>query len=139
LSLDAVAGLLERNDITALGAAKEALSKPASELSARLLHNLSYSISEGVTDPDAIPVLNQLSGSSHTEVRRAVASALMHIKSSTSKDVQIRLLSDADFETRYYAAAGLAESTGQKEWHPSMEQFRAEEWRYVNHWRETPQ
>jgi len=139
LSLDAVAGLLERNDTSALEAAKKALLEPTPEISARVVHNLTYSISEGVTDTDAIPVLNQLSYSNRIEVRRAVASALVHIKSPTSKDLQIRLLSDADFETRYYAAVGLAESAGQKEWHPSMEQFRAEESRYVSHWRETSQ
>jgi hypothetical protein len=45
-------------------------------------------------------------------------------------------LDDTDFEVRYYGVTGLAEISGQLEWHPNMEVFRAEEARYLRHWRD---
>jgi hypothetical protein len=43
-------------------------------------------------------------------------------------------LRDSDFETRYYAVVGLAEITRQKDWRPLMDQFKANQGRYLTYW-----
>jgi hypothetical protein len=45
-------------------------------------------------------------------------------------------LDDDDVEVRYTAVMGLAETTGQKGWGPSMPAFVEDEQRYLQYWRD---
>jgi hypothetical protein len=36
---------------------------------------------------------------------------------------------------RYYTVVGLAQITGESDWRPTMEQFRTNENKYLDHWR----
>jgi hypothetical protein len=134
VQLAAAGALLERNDTLGLEAAKEALQRPET-ISPVLSHNLAYAISSGLRDTKAIPALTQLLSSADPEVRRAVASSLMHMESSQAIEPLKSLLDDSDFEARYYAVAGLAQATSRTDWHPGMEEFRANEKKYLDHWR----
>ena len=134
VQLSAAGALLERNDTVGLELAKAALLNPAS-ISPVMSHNLTYAISSGLKDTKAIAALGELKGSPDPEIRRAVASSLMHMESPDAIDILKSLLDDSDFETRYYAVAGLAQITHQTAWHPGMEGFRADERKYLEHWR----
>jgi hypothetical protein len=134
VQLTAAGALLERNDTSGLEAVKEALLHPQS-ISYVMSHNLIYAISEGLTDTKAIPALTQLVSSTNPEVRRAVASSLMHMESPDAIEPLKSLLDDSDFEARYYAVVGLAQATNQSVWHPDMEGFRANQAKYLEHWR----
>ena len=68
------------------------------------------------------------------EVRKAVASSLMHIQSPEAINLMISLLADSDFEARYYAVVGLAEATNQLDWRRNMDNFRSDESKYLKHW-----
>jgi HEAT repeat protein len=130
------AALLERNDISGLPISEDALTKQASTVPGYLIHNLDYAISQGVHDDRAIPVLARLLLLPEVETRRAAASALWHTHSRSAVSGLIQALNDEDFEVRYYGVVGLAEITGELEWHPNMEVFHQDETKYLQHWRE---
>jgi hypothetical protein len=133
--LSAVAILLEHDDISGLQMAEEVLSSPGSDTPQYLRHNLLYGISEGIRNPDSIPVLSRLLHLSEAETRRAAASALRHTGSREAISPLLSALEDTDFDVRYYAAIGLAEITGELDWRPLMEEFKAHEGLYLTHWR----
>jgi HEAT repeat protein len=85
-------------------------------------------------NPKAVPTLSELLVSPDAEVRRAVASSLMHIRSPEAINLMISLLDDSDFEARYYVVVGLAETTDQMDWRPNMDNFRGDESKYLKHW-----
>jgi PBS lyase HEAT-like repeat len=137
IRLSIAAALLARNDLSTLEFAVDALLKPDPALSPDVLHNLSYAISEGVKDKNAVSSLARLLHASDTEARRAAASALMHVSSSTCIDPLLFALDDPDLEVRYYSVVGLAEITGQtEEWRPNMDDFKSAQEKYIRHWRE---
>jgi HEAT repeat protein len=136
LQLIALAALLERNNISGMPVAEAVLTKRPPVIPSYLLHNIDYAISEGVRDDRAIPALARLLEVPDTETRRAAASALWHTSSSGAGPALAKALDDPDFEVRYYGVIGLAEIAGQMEWHPNMDVFRAEEAKYLRHWRE---
>jgi HEAT repeat protein len=135
VQLQAATVLLEHNDISALPLAEATLSRPRSDVSPYLVHNLLYAISGGVRDEKAIPGLSRLVKSRDVETRRSAASALRNTGSRLAIDPLIAALGDEDFEVRYYSAIGLAEITGQNEWRPLMEEFKKNEQKYLAHWR----
>jgi len=135
VQLAAAAILLERNDISALPLVEAKLVSPVANLPPYLRHNLLFGISEGVKDEKAIPMLSQLMQLSDVEARRSAASALRHTQSREAIVPLLSALSDRDFEVRYYAAIGLAETTGQSDWRPLMEDFKANEQKYLIHWK----
>lgn len=139
LRLIADAALLERNNLGGLQIAEVALTNRPPQLPNYLFHNLNYAIAQGVRDQRSVPVLNRLLQVSDVETRRAAASALWHIASHSAVPGLVRALNDQDFEVRYYAVIGLAEITGQLDWHPNEEIFRAEEVKYLQHWRQWAQ
>jgi hypothetical protein len=136
LRLLASAALLERNDISGLSIGESVLTTRSEAVPDYLLHNIAYAISEGMRDPRAVPTLGKLLRLPNVETRRAAASALWHTASHAAAPFLATALEDGDFEVRYYAVIGLAEIADQPEWHPNMEVFRAEEGKYLQHWRE---
>jgi len=135
VQLAAAGALLERNDTTGLEVVKEALLQRPQSISPVMSHNLAYAVSSGLTDSKAVPVVTQLIASPDPEVRRAAASSLMHMESPDAIEPLKSLLDDSDFEARYDAVVGLAQIAKQADWHPGMEQFRANERKYLEHWR----
>jgi len=135
LRLTAAAALLERNDISGLALAAEALLHGSPGMSEVISHNLAYAIGEGVKDPKAIPALTKLLNSRDPELRRAAASALMRTQSSEAIGPLLAALGDSDFDVRYYSVVGLAEITGQTDWRPNREAFLADQETYLRHWR----
>ena len=136
LRLTAAFALLQRNDLSGLPLAKEALLRRASAISADVLHNLAVGIKEGVRDPEAVADLTELLRSGSVETRRAAASALMDIRSQDAIAPLLAALGDPDREVRYYSVVGLAETTGQLQWRPNMDTFARDEGRYLNYWRQ---
>jgi len=136
LRLIAAAALLERNDLAGLQTAEAALTNRPSGVPNHLFHNIDYAIAEGVRDERAVSLLDRLLRLPDEETRRAAASALRHIGSQSAAPSLVRALNDQDFEIRYYAVVGLAEITGQLDWHPNEEIFHTEESKYLQHWRE---
>ena len=136
LQLSVSAALLGHNDISTLQFAVDTLLKPDPALSQDLLHNLSYAIFEGVKDERAVAALTRLLRTGRSESRRAAASALTHTGTTSCIDPLLLGINDPDFEVRYYSAVGLAEITGQMEWHPNMDDFTSAQEKYLRHWRE---
>jgi HEAT repeat protein len=134
--LNAVAGLLMRNDISGLQSAAEALlGRPAAPLS-EVTQNLLAGIAQGVKNPLAVPTLTTLLRQGDDPVRRAAAAALLNTASPGAIDALARALDDGDYQVRYYAVVGLADITGQRGWRPSRDVFRAREASYLSHWKE---
>lgn len=109
------------------------------EISSDLLHSLSYAILIGVKDERVVPSQAKLLGTSNIEVRRPAASALMHTSSTSSIDPLLNALNDPDFEVRYYSVVGLAEITGQTAWRPNIDDFKSDQGKYLNDWRDWSQ
>ena len=135
LRLEAAGYLLQRNDLSGLNLAESALANPAGDIPKYVLHNLAYSISEGVRDESAVPSLTRLLEAQQAETRRAAATALRQSGASAALKPLARALSDSDLEVRYNAVVGLADMTGQPDWRTSMEVFQSEEEKYLRHWR----
>jgi len=136
LRLTVSASLLEHNDISTLPFAEHMLLNTNSAAAPDLLHNLSYAIHEGIKDARAVPTLTRLLGAGNVETRRAAASALVHIGSSSCIDPLLSAIGDSDYEVRYYSVVGLAEITGQADWRPNMDDFNSDQNKYLSHWRD---
>jgi hypothetical protein len=136
LQLMASAALLERNDIGGLSVAEEALSHPPAAVPGYLILNIAYSIRTGLQDPQAIPALTRFMRLPGVDIRRAAAAALQRTGSAAATPGLMSALNDPDFEVRYSAVIGLAEITGDLDWHPNQEVFHAEETKYLQHWRD---
>jgi HEAT repeat protein len=138
LRLSVAAALIEKNDISTLEFAEDALLKPDPALPPHLylLHNLSSAISEGLRDERAVHSLTKLVHADSAETRRAAASALMHVGSTSCIDPLLSALNDPDLDVRYYSVVGLAEITAQTDWRPNMDDFTSDQQRYLNHWKD---
>lgn len=136
--VEAAAELLRRNDLSGLDLAVNALLSRPSDVPTGVLQDAIAAITLNVTNAKAVPDLIKLLQSDDVQVRRAAASGLMRIASADALKPLLSVLSDPDFEVRYYAVVTLAEITGQqRQWRPSMEQFRADENKYIQHWKDT--
>jgi hypothetical protein len=133
--LTAVAALLARNDISVLPVAEEALTNPQASVPDEIRQNLAAAIYEGAASEDAIPALTRLLRVPDARVREASAHALRDTKSYKATDALALALNDADLEVRYYGVIGLAEITGQNEWRPLEDDFKANENGYLDHWK----
>ena len=134
LQLHAAAALLAADDVTALPIASEALLQTA-RLPDDVLLNLRGAISRGLSDAAAVPSLGGLLDAPDPATRRAAVSALGHTKSTAAVAHLSRSLDDKDADVRLATVRALAEITGQKEFAPSDAAFRADEERYLGHWR----
>ena len=133
--LNVAGALLLRNDLSGLPLAEQALLNPPPQVPAYLVQNLWGAIQSGVRDERAIPALARLLAARDVDTRRAVAFALRNTASRTALIPLVSALKDSDFQARYYAVIGLAEITGDSEWRPSQEDFKANEARYLQYWK----
>jgi len=133
--LQAIAALLNRNDVSALGVAEDVLLHPSPNTDEYLRTNISIAL-EGIKDSRAIPNLKSLLKAGDLQTRRGAAAALRHIGTSEAIEPLLASLNDSDRAVRYQAVIGLAEITGQFEWGPSVDLFQKDEQRYLTYWRE---
>lgn len=133
---EATSALLQQNYVDALPVARELLMDPPSSIPKYMLTNLASAIGRGIKDERGIPTLRILLGALEVEARRAAALALRNTGSRRAIPALTLALEDSDGEVRYYGVIGLAEITGQSEWRPLMEEFKAHESRYLAHWRQ---
>ena len=136
IRLSAAAALLQADDLEGLAVAEVSLLRPELGVDHVLLNNLRAGIALGIKGPAAVPALTRLSASPDAETRRAATRALSRTQSTVATAPLVRALDDGDFEVRLNGARGLAELTGQEEWIPSWDAFRADEARFVAHWKE---
>jgi hypothetical protein len=134
VGLSASAALLERNDLSGLQIAADALLSAGTTVPDHILHNMTYALSEGVYDEKAIPTLTRLLTAPDPRVRRASASALRRTRSQKAIPPLLSALEDSDVQVRYYAVVGLAEITGQTERRPNLDDFVADEKPFMNFW-----
>lgn len=139
MRLTAAAALLARNDISVLPMAHRVLTNPETPIDDETRQNLLSAIYEGVSNKKAIPTFTLLLANSDVRVRRVAAMALRNTQSAERIDALVLTLMDNDFEVRYYGVIGLAEITGQDEWHPLMEEFTSKEGYYLAHWKQWAQ
>jgi len=133
--LSAVAELLNRNDISVLPIAVDALLHPKTDLPEYVRQNLSAAIGASAANDEAITTISQLLQAANPDIRRNAASALRNTSSKAAIGPLVLTLSDRDFQVRYYGVIGLAEITGQNEWRPLIEDFQTNEARYLKHWK----
>jgi hypothetical protein len=135
LQLIVAAALLERNEVSAMNVAEDALINPPSNFPPYLLRNLSSAIERGIKDPTAVPALSAIARrATDIESRKAAMYALRRTNSRTALPALAHGLDDPDFEVRYYAVIGLADISGQPNWRPQLDQFREKEGLYLSHW-----
>jgi len=136
VKLGAVAELLNRNDISVLAIAVDALMHPKAGLPAYIRQNLAGAIGTGVANDNAVPALTELLRARDAEIRRNAASALRNTASGAAIPSLVTTLSDGDFRVRYYGVIGLAEITGEGEWRPLLEDFQRNQDSYLKHWKQ---
>lgn len=134
IRLSAAVALLQQNDINALPTATKTLLDASATVDELTVHNLASAIYLGIQDARAIPALSELAQSKYVEARRAAVFAMRNTQSPSALPFLTRALNDSDFDTRYYAAIGLAEINNEPGWRPSEDEFRADESRFVQHW-----
>ncbi len=135
VKMQSISALLNRNDIETLAIAERALLNPPAATEPYLLENISSAL-EGIKDPQAIPALQRLLGSSNSRTRLGAVSALRQMKVMEAVEGLVLVLGDNNRDVRYEAVMGLAELTGQDQWATSMGRFEREEQRYLDHWKE---
>lgn len=136
LRLPVNAVLLEHGDLSTLQFAQDSLLNPDPKIAQAAADNFTYAIFMDVKDERAIPALTKLLGVSNIGVRRAAASALMHTGSNSAIKPLLSVLDDSDFQVRFYGIEGLAQITGQTEWGTYMGEFKSNEAKYLNHWKD---
>jgi hypothetical protein len=136
LRLSAAAALLMRNDISRLQVAADVLLAPAGGQSSELRQNLLAGVSEGVRDPEAVPILARLLAGGDDRVRVAAASALGRTASPNAIAALARALDDPEIKVRYTSVVGLANIARQPDWKPNADDFRDREARYLSYWKE---
>jgi hypothetical protein len=102
---------------------------------------LGVMVSSAVAALVPVPDVDGLTQASTLIVVGELASVQRNIRTATVdfSNRRIRALADPDSEIRYYGVLGLARLTeGDGAMIPSMEQFRADELKYVSYWREKP-
>lgn len=136
LRVAVAAALLRRNDLFGLDVVTRALLQKPPNVSESVLEDAVAAVRLGVSNRQAIPQLEQLLASGDPDVRRASTAGLMRTNSLEAIKPLLSELEDSDFETRYFAAVALADITDQPQWRPTIDQFRADENKYLHHWKE---
>jgi hypothetical protein len=129
----AIAGLLQRNDISKIDVAADELLRSTEDSEIR--QNLLTMITYWVADPKATPALIRLMQSNDVLARRSGISALIRTRSPEAVPALMQALDDKDSEVRFNAIVALAEINQQPEWKPDKDQFQANERPYLEHWR----
>lgn len=132
VKLNAAAGLLMEDDVTALPFAVDMLLNPVGPDD---LSNLSVAIRDGVKHEAAIPFLRRLLGHRDLDTRRAAISALGHTRSPLAFPALVATLDDLDPSIQYAAAQSLARATDRSDLIASEEGFRANRDRYRTFWK----
>jgi hypothetical protein len=129
--------LVLQGDATSLKYLKEVfLTGPGNAVSDQQQQILGNVMATSLEDPEAIPDLTALLDSYSVPIRRGAAQALRRTESPKAISGLIKALEDTDSQVRYWGVVGLAEVTGQEEWRPDQETFKAREPDYMSHWKE---
>src|SRR5438445_8227444 len=89
-----------------------------------------------ISDPEALPALESLTGSRFTSVQVGAMGALRKIKSPSSAPILVQRLDDSNSTVRYQAVITLAETFGKDhEFAPSMKLFNDVPEKYVTLWK----
>ena len=143
LNLLAAGMLLSRNDTSVLPLIEQAIQH--SPIVALRDEGYSSEMNLGawlgeIRDTTAIPTLARLIENPDIVVRRGAAQALRNIRTEAVIEPLSRALYDDDWEVRWLAVMGLAGIAGADDegnsWYPSHDEFRQNEQRYLDHWRE---
>lgn len=134
LSVRAASVLLRFNRVSALPFAEKWLTDGKPDVEPWEIENLALSLSS-LRDERSIPALRRLLHSGQLRTRQSAALALFDMKNPATRKALSEALSDTDFNVRYYAVIGLADSTSIAEWRPSVEVFRKEEGKYLEFWK----
>jgi len=132
LRLAILVDLVRRNDTSVLPLVAPALRNKSVPQYAS--ENLIYAIPK-LSDPKATEFLSSLLHNPDVRVRRAAAQALRNSGSRAAIQPLVAALSDPDLDVQYFGVIGLGEITGQGEWRPLEEEFKAAPQRYTEHWR----
>jgi hypothetical protein len=139
VGLNAARALMLRGDASGMDVIKRAFLPGPQALPDSLEETIPNVISVGTLDPQLIPDLEQLLNSTSRYVRKGVTIALMKMESPYALNALRRALADSDVEVRYYGLLGLGRITdGDGAMLPQMEQFKADESKYVGYWRDRP-
>jgi len=136
VGLNAARALIRRGDVSGLEVIKRAFLPGPQSLPNQLEETVPNAIGIGIRDPKSIPDLEELLSSSSRYMRRGIVMALMRTGSPDALSGLYRALADVDAEVRYYGVLGAARITRDAAMTPSMEQFRADEIKYLSYWRE---
>jgi len=137
VGVNAARALMLRGDVSGLDVIKRAFLPGPQSLPNLLEETVPNAIGIGISDPKLIPDLEELLSSSSRYMRRGVVMALMRTGSPDARNGLRRALADSDFEVRYYGVLGLARITGDaRGMTPHMEEFKADEIKYLSYWRE---
>ncbi len=136
VGLNAARALMLRGDVSGFEVIKRAFLPGPQSLPNQLEETVPNAIGIGIRDPKSIPDLEELLSSSSRYMRRGIVMALMRTGSPDALNGLRRALADVDAEVRYYGVLGAARITRDAAMTPSMEQFRADEIKYLSYWRE---
>ena len=135
LRLLAAGALLAGDDVSALPFVEIVLLQTPPDSWANFLGGVQSGLRK-VRNQAAIPMLTRLLARGNTDTRRAAADALRFMRSPATIDAFVAALDDTDVEVRHSAVLGLAETTGQLQWGPSIPAFAADPDRYISYWKE---
>jgi hypothetical protein len=133
--LEVISELAIRGNLDGIKLASQILLAPSDAIPGYILHNLSVGIRDGARDERTVPEVSALLQVKDNETREAAAEALRRIGSKSVIDPLARALSDEDKKVRYQAVAGLSEIMGDKEHHPNLIEYSADESSYLEYWR----
>jgi HEAT repeat protein len=134
LRLGAASNLVLLNDLRGLPSAVSGLLTWESEDG-----QVAYTILRGIQqlkDPKAVPVVAGLMKAKEKSVREAAIRSLVNIGSRSVIPILGAALTDPAIEVRESAVDGLADLTGQGQWHPSSEKYEANESKYLTYWKD---
>jgi hypothetical protein len=144
LRLLAMVTLLQNGDISVLDRFAEALLNAPSEIPPPYTaENLSGALRD-VDNPEAVPTLARLLHAQDAGVRANAAMGLRHIGTEATIAPLSEALDDSDQMVRYQAVMGLATAFGVKiggepteddQFTPSIDLFKSDEQRFINHWK----
>lgn len=143
LNLVAAGVLLSRDEISILPIIEPALLRSSMIVvegeGYRSEGNLSLALTE-IKNPAAIPSLSRLLESVDTKTRRSATQGLRSIGTRAAIKPLAKALYDNDWEVRWIAVMGLAGIVGPDKdsvsWYPAYDEFKRNETRYLNHWRD---
>jgi len=134
--LEAVSQLAVKGDVNAILIAQSILLAPPPSLTDRVIVNLQIGIRDGARTSATAPEVAKLLRVNDKATREAAANALSHVVSDSIIEPLRQALSDPDRDVRYFAVVGLAKVTGQKEHLPNGLDFRSNEDKFTNYWRQ---